>query len=113
MKDMSEVKSDCFNYPNGSTGVWLYLNTKSIKAATSGFTVKNYYKNQSFNCGGFKSIGQSDSRNQYFVSYRDFSAYTGANSSEESWTTMRQFRIYLTNSYFRMQIDKKKSSEMI
>lgn len=89
---MAETKAYCLDgSANAPSGIWLYLNTDTVQAGKSGFIVKNYYKGQSFNCKWMNAISQSDSRNRYFASYRDFSVYKDAYGNENSWTKMRQF----------------------
>lgn len=109
MEKMAEVKASCFdNSASATKDTWLYLNTDSIKEAKSGFQVKNYYKNAVFNCKYMNKISQQDSRNRYFVTYRDFSSYYGAESKENSWVYMRKMTIYMKSSVaYVFLIDKK------
>jgi hypothetical protein len=78
LASMAEAKTDCYDYNVGKWTIsnrWLHINTSSANSGKSGFMISNYYKNQSFDCPSLIRIGDTNSRNQYFVAYRNFSAY--------------------------------------
>jgi len=105
---MAEVKSYCLDGTKSDPpGVWLYLDTDSVKGGKSGFIVKNYYKKESFNCKYMNPISDSDSRKRYFSSFRDFSMYNDAYGVENNWTKMRAFVFQMTGGVaYVFNIDK-------
>jgi len=112
---MAEAKSYC--YSGGQKKIdsrWLEINTSSANSGKSGLILRNYYKNQSFDCPNLKRISDSNNRKQYFVSFRKFSAYNGAYGKENNFYQMRQLMINMVNSsLIIMNIDKKVFSDDI
>jgi hypothetical protein len=106
---MAEAKSYCYDYNAQKYTIskrWLHINTDSANSGKSGFMISNYYKNESFDCPNLLRISDVNSRNQYFVAYRNFSSYNGPSKKDNNAFTMRQLMIYLKNSAMVFNIDK-------
>jgi hypothetical protein len=107
LDSQGEAKSYCYiNDVKTISDKWLEINTASANSGKSGITVRNYYKNQSFQCGPIQKIANSDGKSNYFISYRVMN-YWGAGGAENGWGYMRAMDFFMGNAQIRFLIDKK------
>merc|ERR1719362_1575464 len=106
---MAEAKSYCYDNNAGGFTInkrWLHINTDSANSGLSGFMISNYYKGESFDCPSLIRISDVNSKNQYFVAYRNFSAYNGPAKKDNNIFTMRQLMVYMKMGAMIFNIDK-------
>jgi hypothetical protein len=103
-----------YGYCDNIKNRYVNINTESANSGLSGFIVRNYYKNQSFDCTSIIRIADDSQKNQYFVAYRKFAAYSGPYKRENGWATMRQLVVPLVNNgMIVFNIDKHVFSDTI
>ena len=114
LEAQAEIKSSCWESGRWTVkNQWLLLDTQSANSQGSGFQVMTYSKNSPFNCRYMQSIGQSNSRNKYFISFRDFSTYDSY-SKNNAFYLMRRFMIKMkNNTTYNFLIDKGMFSDDI